>query len=134
MSEDRKKQVEVECGVCGCDFTKPKNHFEKVEKHFCSVECYGKSMEENNVNWENSKKAEKIRREVYKRDNQLCQDCGNPDKKIHAHHIEGKAENPEKAFDKENLVTLCKDCHANRHEERGEESVARLLRAGTNSS
>ena len=53
-------------------------------------------------------------RQVFKRDNYLCQKCeephqyGNP---LHSHHLKSWANNPDDRMDIDNLVTLCKKCH-----------------------
>jgi len=49
----------------------------------------------------------KIRKEVYKRDNHTCQECGKTDCKVCAHHIDFDSTN--NSLD--NLVTLCGNCH-----------------------
>lgn len=58
------------------------------------------------------------RRLVFARDKYVCQECGaghttqNP---IHAHHIIPFSESIEFAFDVDNGVTLCKQCHSRKH-------------------
>ena len=55
-----------------------------------------------------------IRKEIYKRDNYTCQECGIKcnnsiygDKKIQCHHIDYNKQNN----DFKNLITLCLGCH-----------------------
>lgn len=53
-------------------------------------------------------------RQVYKRDNYLCQRCGaahNTKNKLHAHHIKTWAEHPNLRFEISNLLTVCNFCH-----------------------
>jgi len=51
------------------------------------------------------------REAVFIRDDYTCQKCFSKGKYLHAHHIKQLAFYPELAFDVNNGVTLCKDCH-----------------------
>lgn len=60
------------------------------------------------------------RKAVFERDNYTCQDCGDRSRdghriKIHPHHIKLLSEHPELAYDINNGLTLCYDCHQKRH-------------------
>ncbi|WP_090309199.1 HNH endonuclease [Natronorubrum texcoconense] len=60
------------------------------------------------------------RREVYKRDRYTCQNCGSKggrkgNTELHAHHIVPISD--EGTHNKNNLKTLCKDCHGAVHNE-----------------
>jgi len=60
--------------------------------------------------WENARKS------AFKRDDGECQDCGkmsDPLSILHVHHKTPRSEGG--SDDLENLVTLCPDCHAQRH-------------------
>lgn len=82
---------------------------------------------ENHHNWKggislqvykirNSKKYTEWRKEVYKRDNWICQYCGKKCKKdIIAHHINVFSEFPDLRFDINNGITLCRSCHLKMH-------------------
>ena len=63
----------------------------------------------------NSYQYRKWRRDVLFRDGYKCTRCGN-DKNLEVHHILPIRLFPEKAFDLDNGVTLCKKCH---YEEEG---------------
>lgn len=65
-----------------------------------------------------SDKAKKLRYKTYKRDNFKCKVCGN-NRSLIAHHLDSFADNKNKRFDIDNLVTLCKDCHIEFHKEYG---------------
>ena len=52
----------------------------------------------------------KLSKQVKKRDNYLCQDCGQPEWLV-VHHIDADKENNEL----DNLITLCPSCHIQRH-------------------
>lgn len=51
------------------------------------------------------------RHAVYVRDNYTCKICGATDCEIHAHHIKPKRLYPEMAFDENNGLSLCRNCH-----------------------
>lgn len=46
---------------------------------------------------------------------------------LNAHHIERWSEAPDLRFDVDNGVSLCVTCHAQRHDEAGENNIARLI-------
>lgn len=51
---------------------------------------------------------------VYKRDDYRCQECGKGGQ-LNAHHIKEWALHPESRFDVNNGITLCEDCHIEKH-------------------
>jgi len=60
------------------------------------------------------------RRAVFERDNYTCQRCGLRSKAgqriiIHPHHIKELAKFPEFAFEINNGITLCSECHQEIH-------------------
>lgn len=57
----------------------------------------------------------KVRHEVSERQGFRCADCGAENKPLEIHHVVPKHENPVLAFDIDNVVALCKDCHNIRH-------------------
>lgn len=61
----------------------------------------------------------KIKPEVLERQGFRCADCGAEDKPLEIHHVIPKHENPDLAFDIDNVVALCKDCHKIRHSKQG---------------
>lgn len=69
-----------------------------------------------------SKAWEKCRQYVLARDNHLCQYCLKKGKLTPAdmvHHIEELKDNPNKALDADNLISLCHPCHNKEHPEKG---------------
>jgi thymidylate synthase (FAD) len=49
--------------------------------------------------------------EVHEKFDYTCQRCGARGGKLHAHHLLPVYAHPEKTYEFENLVTVCKDCH-----------------------
>jgi 5-methylcytosine-specific restriction endonuclease McrA len=64
--------------------------------------------------WRERDKWDETRFAVYDRDDYTCQECGQTNCEVHAHHIEFVSNGGAK-YDMENLVTLCKDCHMSIH-------------------
>lgn len=119
---------ESTCKQCGQTI----EHFPSEERTFCDRECQAAwnseaySGEGNPAyidgrsndpyypdNWD------KMRREVYERDNYKCQKCGVGDVMINAHHIKPvcKFDDFDGAHTLDNLVTLCVGCHRKVHTE-----------------
>ncbi len=54
----------------------------------------------------------KVRVLALQRDNYRCTDCGSNDN-LHVHHLNKLSESKDNSLD--NLITLCGDCHKQRH-------------------
>ena len=68
---------------------------------------------------------EEWRAAVYKRDNYICQKCGDSTGgNLNAHHIESYADNKELRTELSNGVTLCKKCHDEFHHIYGYDHVS----------
>ena len=67
---------------------------------------------------------EKVKPEVSERQGFRCADCGAENKPLEIHHVIPKHENPDLAFDIDNVVALCKDCHNIRHSKQGWQGVS----------
>lgn len=61
----------------------------------------------------------KVKTEVSERQGFRCADCGAENKPLEIHHVIPRHENPDLAFDIDNVVALCKDCHKIRHSRQG---------------
>jgi len=59
--------------------------------------------------------AQRLIEKVFKRDNWICQKCGQKGGKLHPHHIKHFADYPELRFEVDNGITLCRDCHKTKH-------------------
>lgn len=59
----------------------------------------------------------KWRKAVFERDNYTCQnkECNQRGGELHPHHIKHKVDYPELAFELNNGLTLCVDCHKEKH-------------------
>jgi len=55
------------------------------------------------------------RKEVFERDNYICQHCGKEGNILNAHHIYEFSKHKDKRLIVSNGVTLCKKCHFNLH-------------------
>ena len=118
--------------ICYCG--RKKETYQREQK-YCSNECrnkdYKKRKGKNVSAWKGGRTHKnkllrtsadfrEWRRKVFERDNYACQNCGIRSKKgervyIHPHHIKYLSTHPELAFDVENGLTLCVDCHFERH-------------------
>jgi len=102
------------CVYCGDEY-KLKPCAKK--SRYCSQECHGLDKRKPWANADNRERHKKEylkwRMKVLVRDNFTCNDC-KKEGDI-AHHLELFGKYPEKRFDIENGITLCKRCHLKRH-------------------
>ena len=67
------------------------------------------------TSWQNiirhSLKYKKFRTKVFKRDNYICQICGQRGGKLNADHIKPFSLYPELRFEMSNMRTVCEECH-----------------------
>ncbi len=63
---------------------------------------------------EQSEAYRELRRQVLRRDGWHCQDCGSRTN-LETHHLRFRSQGGTDT--EENLITLCSDCHAQRHRE-----------------
>ena len=90
------------------------------------VTCGNRTMHnsgENNGNWKGgistpnmlergSKKYTEWRLKCYKKDNYICQCCGDNNIILNAHHIYNFSNYPELRYEDSNGITLCENCHS----------------------
>lgn len=122
--------VNIDCAVDGCDHTFTsgkqgvKSHFafshSLPEKRQELKETKQKIEEANESVSKSSNKYpddwDKIRRQVFMRDNYRCQECGvhGDNAELHAHHQTPISEGG--GHDINNLITLCQRCHNKKHD------------------
>lgn len=58
-----------------------------------------------------SKEYKEFRKNILKRDNYCCQECGCKEK-LQVHHIKSKSKFPELIMEPDNCITLCIICHS----------------------
>ncbi len=56
----------------------------------------------------------RVKKAAFERDGYKCQMCGSQ-KDLCGHHVQERAKHPELAYEVNNIVTLCKSCHAKQH-------------------
>jgi len=105
-----------------CPFCHKVFHTRNREQIFCNRSCAAKPRTGEKAGaWKGgvtlgnerarvSNDLRKWRESVFKRDNFLCQTCGNGGK-LHAHHIKSFSEFPDLRLDILNGITLCIKCH-----------------------
>lgn len=116
------------CVDCGTFFRRPPSKINRAENNFCSPECrISFSKGKNAAGWVDGRSIktvgqwikstadyEKWRKLVLERDGGKCQISGR-DYEIDVHHIELKSENPSKALDIDNGMTLNREVHRKIH-------------------
>lgn len=124
-NHNRYNKKEYTCDYCGKNFKMIPSH-RQGEHKFCDQEC---SAKWRSANWRgednplyeggsNEGFTNSEREQIFERDDYTCQDCGDDSGgNLNAHHIIPASEEPKKQHDISNGVTLCLECHADRHEE-----------------
>lgn len=126
-----KKHVSLKVSICKQCGTEIRD-YSSVTRVFCSISCKAIYQGEhqrggNNPNWKEDKyyySSPCGLRSLIKRRDVVCQDCGGHDD-LHIHHLDV---NPSHNGS-DNLILLCKFCHAQRHVELGHPEVARIIAA-----
>jgi hypothetical protein len=111
-----KNRVLIECKNCNENFELQRSKYSKTKTHFCSYECFKKFLFDNRVETEDvtdSAQYKEWRLKVYKRDGYRCKmpDCNSTSRVIAAHHVYPKKIYPDRQFDINNGITLCRLCH-----------------------
>ena len=128
--------VEKVCASCGKTFQAPIGNINRGFGRYCSRRCYGKTIKGKHVQtntgkthfkkkgkhpfWNNGSSFEpygvefdeKLREQIRKRDGYVCRECGYTEKELGyhlaCHHIDYNKKNNSS----NNLISLCKSCHA----------------------
>lgn len=111
-----KKRIIVRCENCQNEYEKVYSVYLNSKKNFCNFSCYKEFVRKNRVETvhiTDSAYYKEWRKNVYKRDGYRCKmpGCFSPSRDIAAHHIYPKKKFPEKVFDLNNGITLCRKCH-----------------------
>lgn len=70
------------------------------------------------------------REHIFKRDDYTCQLCFERCKYLHPHHFMGVTYHKEKRFNKDNGVTLCRECHYLLHANKEMQEVGWYMKGG----
>jgi len=105
------------CLVCGESF---ETNNRTMTKKYCSDDCRRKaerifgSKNQTDLEYHNQRKFSGKKYDILKRDEYKCQMCGS-ERQLIIHHLDetGNLDNPNNADD--NLITLCRSCHAKLH-------------------
>lgn len=105
--------IYIKCANCGIEIYVN----QKSKRKFCSKSCLTNFRKENinrDQDWRDWPEYNKWRDLVYYRDAYKCQICGSKEK-INAHHIFEASFFPDKRFDVDNGIVLCKKHHIQVH-------------------
>jgi 5-methylcytosine-specific restriction endonuclease McrA len=117
-------EMTVSCDWCGGDITRQVNRLTRSSHHFCSKECRGSWLSRNitgedHPQWNGGNSGSygaawrQVRRAVLERDGGRCCSCGTKeDLEVHHEIPLSTFDNPERANQMTNLVTLCSSCHS----------------------
>lgn len=129
--------LHLTCQQCGKPVTRSAGRHKERGTYgpFCNHVCYGEWRSEhlageNSPEWKGGysldyggSKWKSQRRKARARDNHTCQDCGITEQawgyQLDVHHIVpyDTFDDPKEANDLANLITLCRNCHTQRHKE-----------------
>lgn len=122
----------IDCLHCGKSYYEKPAKLDNYEMHFCSRECHGKWLSENqrgenHPRWNPNSSTptfyqtpewRRFRVRVLDRDGHACKTCGSDGNRLHVHHITPISKGGTK-FDMANLITLCPSCHGREHANEG---------------
>lgn len=111
-------RVKVECINCGKVFNKMKSQLKLFPNSFCDKQCYGEYRRRDDAKDRGQWKDVEWKRLVKERDGYICQICGT-DEVLQVHHIYSWQNFPDKRFEIENGITLCRTCHWETHKKYG---------------
>lgn len=115
------------CKQCGKPFTAAPSHYKILCSKFCHHVYMSKLFSgEGNPYWKETKALKRrscrsLRRRILERD-RVCQHCGS-ESDLEVHHIDSNPANNSG----ENVILLCKFCHAKSHKLAGESELVGLI-------
>ena len=100
------------------------------QRFYCSDQCkqecpiFGKILHPKGFAPETSREVQpELRQMRFKIDNYTCQKCNKHQDELetglHCHHIEGVRWEPLESADVDKVITYCKDCHLEVHQQEG---------------
>lgn len=112
--------VERQCEQCGGEFSILPCFIREGGGRYCSRDCFSAYLSENRVQKEVRYNGDwlRMKRQALDRDDHRCQHCGKDRGEIgqepDVHHITPlrEFEDPQEAHSLDNLVALCRSCHA----------------------
>jgi hypothetical protein len=110
------RKIKIICLECGKLNIFPL--YRKGVVKFCNKNCYLRWKSKNakiNTTYRENSFYKSWRREIFWRDNFTCQECGKRGGNIEAHHLKSFTHYSELKIDISNGITLCLDCHKNKH-------------------
>jgi len=134
-AETDQRVIEVKCAYCGRWHT-PSNQTMNATlsgsrnqnfdlKFYCSAECkqecpiFRQQKYPKGFKKASSREVDPhLRQMCLERDEWECQKCGATES-LHSHHIEGAVQNKMISNDLDNVITLCKACHKEVHQQEG---------------
>lgn len=119
-------RVVVSCARCGAAFVT----WRSVKRKFCSLRCAGriatvKSLTRGPVLYGQPHWRKQLRASVLERDGHMCQGCFST-KQLVVHHIRPWRASRDNSL--ENLITVCRSCHARMHAEAGDSDYVPVSR------
>lgn len=118
FAEFEKNKISI-CPVCGIKFERVFSSTWR-QQIYCSKTCRNKKeyasqiKRDNDLRYKDLIRFDGNREHVLKRDNCKCQFC-NTSEQLVVHHLDGSGKLDEPNNEMDNLVTLCKKCHAKLH-------------------
>lgn len=118
--------IEIKCFNCEKKFERKEPRIKRSNHCFCSNKCANEyNTGANHYEWKEhlhdkhfQNEIKKWGKKVKKRDNYICQECGESNKRLlQSHHIKSKSQYPNLIFDLNNGITLCVECHAQKHKD-----------------
>lgn len=85
---------------------------------FCSRTCSNRSRVNGSRVERTGALYRRWRLAVLDRDDHTCRGCGKAGGRLHAHHVQEFASNPDLRLDVDNGLTLCPSCHSWIHQRR----------------
>ena len=118
------RNVTTNCNYCGKEITRPQSNVRQYDRIYCNRECQHNWLSENlygekHPSWlgtrhqPRGKNWAKMRRKTLRRDSYQCRLCGSKED-IAVHHLipVRNFDIPEQSNTLENLISLCRSCHA----------------------